>query len=162
MIESKHTTEPKLNIPIYSLYSEVRSPTMKMLKNVDTILIDLQTVGCRVYTFKYTMAACLRSAKALDKQVIILDRPNPLGGRWLEGSPLEPNSSSFVGEYSIPLRHGLTMGEAARLFNQEIGARLKVITMDGWNYQEGWDTKRKWVLPSPNLPESKYRAREKK
>lgn len=152
MIESEHGKGP-FGLPVYSLYSETREPTDSMLDGVDTIIVDLQFVGCRVYTFKYTMAGCLRAAKRLGKHVVVLDRPNPLGGRYAEGRVLDLNVRSFVGEYAIPLRHGLTSGEAAQLFNESIAANLTVIPMEGWQAEKGWQaTGLPWILTSPNLP----------
>ena len=153
MIETENSYDQSLKIPIYSLYGEHREPTEKMLFNIDTILIDLQTVGCRVYTFKYTIAACLRAAKKFKKKVVVLDRPNPLGGTQIEGRCLEASLHSFVGEFEIPMRHGLTPGEAAKFFNQSIKAELEVISMLGWNPAYNWhETNRPWVMTSPNLP----------
>src|SRR5690606_21367437 len=122
MIETDHSIHAATNLPIYSLYSETRKPTPKMLKGADTIVVDLQNVGCRVYTFKYTLAGCLRAARENGLKVVVLDRPNPLGGVLIEGRCLDQRSQSFVGEFPIPMRHGLTMGEAAQLFNADIGA----------------------------------------
>jgi uncharacterized protein YbbC (DUF1343 family) len=153
MIESPHGTDPSAKIPVYSLYSETREPTAEMLKSVDTIVIDLQITGCRVYTFKYTMAACLRAAKKLGKKVVILDRPNPMGGVVVEGRVLEMDAKSFVGEFAMPMRHGLTMGEAARFFNANIKADLTVIKMENWNANSMWhELGRHWVITSPNVP----------
>ena len=153
MIESDHFTHEETGLPVYSLYSESREPSPKMLENADTILIDLQITGCRVYTYKYTMAACLRVAKKLNKRVVILDRPNPVGGIQLEGLCLDEKVKSFVGEFPIPMRHGLTMGEAAKLFNVKIGAELEVVELQEWNPEHVWsDFNRTWILPSPNLP----------
>jgi uncharacterized protein YbbC (DUF1343 family) len=122
-------------------------------------VIDLQNTGCRVYTFKYTLAACLRAARKYDKRVVVLDRPNPVGGVTVEGRVLDPDVFSFVGEFSIPMRHGLTLGEAALLFNESIGASLDIVTMTDWDPNSLWHaTGLSWVLTSPNLPtaESTY------
>ncbi|MFW7377907.1 MAG: exo-beta-N-acetylmuramidase NamZ domain-containing protein [Oligoflexus sp.] len=152
MIESEHAKGP-FNLPVYSLYSETREPTEEMMSGIDTILVDLQIVGCRVYTFKYTVAACLRAAKKFGKKLVVLDRPNPLGGQVAEGRVLDLEVRSFVGEFSIPLRHGLTIGEAAQLFNKNIGAELEVIPMKDWSADMYWpDTGLPWTLTSPNLP----------
>lgn len=153
MIESEHVRHQQLKVPIYSLYSETRIPTDEMMKGIDTILVDLQHTGCRVYTFKYTLAACMRAAKKTGAQVIVLDRINPVGGEHIEGQILQEGYHSFVGEFAIPLRHGLTFGECAELFNVEIGCDLKVVPIE--NYQPGqhWqDTKRPWLFTSPNVP----------
>ena len=119
MIETTDSFGP-YGLPVYSLYSETREPSEDMLRGADTILIDIQIVGCRVYTFKYTIAACLRAAKKYGKKVVILDRPNPMGGKLVEGRVLELAAKSFVGEFEIPMRHGLTPAEAGLLFNKNI------------------------------------------
>lgn len=152
MIESEDAIGP-FQLPVYSLYSETREPTDRMLEGIDTIVIDLQIVGCRVYTFKYTIAACLRAAKRLGKKVVVLDRPNPVGGKDIEGIVLQPHLKSFVGEFLIPLRHGLTAGEAALFFNRDIHAELDIIKMDGWQPTRDWQQHSlPWTLTSPNLP----------
>lgn len=152
MIETTHSKGP-YDLPVYSLYSETREPTDEMLEGVDTILIDLQITGCRVYTFKYTIAGCLRRAQKLGKRVVLFDRPNPLGGVAVEGRVLDADATSFVGQFQIPMRHGLTAGEAARYFNQGIGAELDVIPLEGWDPHHYWhQLERPWVLTSPNLP----------
>ena len=152
MIETTHATGP-FGLPVYSLYSETREPKDEMLKDVDTIVVDLQHTGCRVYTFKYTIAACLRAAARLGKKVVILDRPNPLGGTQIGGRALDLAAKSFVGEFEIPMRHALSSGEAATLFNKRIQANLEVVKMVGWSGQEYWsDLYKHWVLTSPNLP----------
>lgn len=153
MIESEHSRHPQLKVPVYSLYSETRTPTPEMMAGIDTVLVDLQHTGCRVYTFKYTLAACMRAAKQSGAQVIVLDRINPVGGEHIEGQVLQEGYHSFVGEFAIPLRHGLTFGECAELFNMEIGCDLKVVPIQ--NYQPGqhWQhTKRPWLFTSPNVP----------
>ena len=153
MIETDHSKDPNTGLPVYSLYSETREPTEKMLQNVDTIIVDLQIVGCRIYTFKSTIAGCLRSAKQFGKKVVILDRPNPLGGEMVEGRCVEPSKYSFVGQFTMPMRHGLTAAEAGLFFNGEIGADLDVIPLENWNSKENWySTMRTWVMTSPNLP----------
>jgi uncharacterized protein YbbC (DUF1343 family) len=153
MIETGHARFSRFGVPLYSLYSETREPTPDMLSQVDTIVIDLQVVGCRIYTWKATIAGCLRAAKKLNKKVVILDRPNPVGGEVCEGRVLDMDSTSFVGEYPIPMRHALTAGEAAKFFNSFIGANLEVVELKGWNPKSFWgDLERPWVLTSPNLP----------
>ncbi|MBC7533580.1 MAG: DUF1343 domain-containing protein [Oligoflexus sp.] len=152
MIETAHNAGP-FGLPVYSLYSETREPKDSMLENVDTIVVDLQITGCRVYTFKYTVAACLRAAQRLGKRVVILDRPNPMGGRQIEGRILDLKAKSFVGEYEIPMRHALTSAEAALLFNQSINANMEIVKMEGWSGKEYWsDIYKHWILTSPNLP----------
>ena len=121
MIETEHATDPRPGIPIYSLYSETREPTDAMLENVDAIVFDLQDVGCRIYTFVYTMANCMRAAKRLGKQVIVCDRPNPINGNAVEGNITEHQFKNFVGQFEIPTRHGMTTGELARMFNEHFG-----------------------------------------
>lgn len=153
MIESGHATHPIYGVPLYSLYSETREPTEAMLSQLDTLVIDLQIVGCRIYTWKATIAACMRAAKKFKKKVVVLDRPNPLGGEICEGRVLDGDSTSFVGEYPIPMRHGLTAGEAAQFFNSFIGCELAVVKLRNWDPRSYWrDLKRPWVLTSPNLP----------
>lgn len=153
MIESGHSLHLETGLPVYSLYSETREPTARMLEKVDTLVVDLPVTGCRIYTYKYTMAACLRAARKHNKKVVVLDRANPIGGVYVEGPVLEPAARSFVGEFALPTRHGLTMAEAAQYFNQEIGAQLEIVALEDWNPELVWsDYKRPWVLTSPNIP----------
>ena len=155
MIETPHTQDRRRGVPIYSLYSEVREPSAEMLKGLDVLVVDIQDVGTRVYTFIYTVANCLRAAARQGLPVIICDRPNPIGGDAVEGSLLDPRYASFVGQFPIPLRHGMTVGELARLFNDGfgLGAELHVVTMDGWRRGMYYDdTALPWVMPSPNIP----------
>ncbi|WP_321493299.1 DUF1343 domain-containing protein [uncultured Desulfobacter sp.] len=155
MIESGHFRDPELNIPVFSLYSETRIPTADMFAPIDTLVVDIQDVGTRVYTFIYTISYCLETAAKLDKDVVILDRPNPVGGLQVEGNILEDEYSSFVGRYPIPMRHGMTVGEICSYINttQKIGCDLTVIPMQGWTRDMYWqDTGLSWVPPSPNLP----------
>jgi len=155
MIETGHGRDEIRRVPVYSLYSETREPTAEMLRDLDLLVIDLQDVGTRIYTYIYTMANCLRAARRHGVKVIVCDRPNPIGGVAVEGPMLEPGFESFVGLYPIPMRHGMTIGEVARLFNEhfDIGADLEVMTMEGWNRGMYADrTGLPWVLPSPNIP----------
>ena len=155
MITSEGLMDPVLEIPVYSLYGETRMPTETMLEPIDLLIIDLQDVGTRVYTFIYTMALCLQAARACKKEVLVLDRPNPVGGNLIEGNCLRPAYTSFVGMYPIPMRHGLTIGELARLFNDHfgIGCQLSVTPMAGWHRRMLFeDTGLPWIPPSPNLP----------
>jgi uncharacterized protein YbbC (DUF1343 family) len=155
MIESTHARDARRRVPIYSLYSETREPTAAMLAGLDALVIDLQDVGTRIYTYIYTMANCLRAARTHGLPVIVCDRPNPIGGIDVEGPMLEPGFESFVGQFPIPMRHGMTIGELARLFNEHfgIGAKLEVVAMEGWTRGDLFDaTGLPWVLPSPNLP----------
>lgn len=155
MIETDHATDARTGLPVYSLYSETREPTEKMLENVDVIVFDLQDVGCRIYTFVYTMANCMRAAKKYGKRVIVCDRPNPINGNAIEGNITEHEFKSFVGQFEIPTRHGMTTGELAKMFNEHfgIGCDLTVVEMKGWQ-REMWfeETGLPWVLPSPNMP----------
>jgi uncharacterized protein YbbC (DUF1343 family) len=155
MIETRHARDEVRRVPVYSLYSEVREPTAEMLRDLDVLVIDLQDVGVRIYTYIYTMANCLKAARAHGLKVIVCDRPNPIGGVQVEGPVLVRGFESFVGMYPIPMRHGLTIGEIARLFNGHfgIGADLEVIAMEGWRRDMYWDdTGRTWIISSPNIP----------
>jgi uncharacterized protein YbbC (DUF1343 family) len=155
MIETAHARDEDRRVPVYSLYSETREPTAGMLKGVDVLVIDLQDVGTRIYTYIYTMAHCLRAAGRHGVKVIVCDRPNPIGGAAVEGPMLVRGYESFVGLFPIPMRHGMTIGELARLFNEEfgIGADLEVVSMAGWRREMYFDdTDVPWVMPSPNIP----------
>ncbi len=155
MVETSHAFDSVTKLPIYSLYSETREPTEEMLENVDVLVFDMQDVGCRIYTFIYTLANCMRAAKKYGKKVIVCDRPNPITGVFVAGTVLDPAYASFVGQFPIPTRHGMTVCELARLFNEEygIGCELELVLMDGWR-RELWmdETNVPWVLPSPNMP----------
>jgi uncharacterized protein YbbC (DUF1343 family) len=147
--------DEKTGLPVYSLYGPTKKPTPEMLKGVDVLLFDIQDVGTRFYTYIYTMAYAMEAAKENNIPFIVLDRPNPLGGMKVEGPVLDPKYSSFVGMYPIPLRHGMTVGELALLFNKEfgIGADVTVVKMKGWKRSMYYDdTGLQWVLPSPNMP----------
>ena len=155
MIETEHTTDLQTGLPIHSLYSETREPTEVMLSDVDVLVFDMQDVGCRIYTFAYTMANSMVAAKKFGKKVIVCDRPNPINGLRIEGNVTEPEHVSFVGQYSIPTRHGMTLGELALLFNSrfEIGADIEIVPMEGWTRDLWFDqTDAPWVMPSPNIP----------
>lgn len=155
MVETAHTVDRATGAPVYSLYSETREPTAEMLAETDVLVFDLQDVGCRIYTFIYTLANCMRAAGRMGKKVLVCDRPNPITGAMLEGNVLEPEYASFVGQFPIPTRHGMTVGELARLFKQEFGidCELEVLLMDGWERAYWLDeTDAPWVLPSPNMP----------
>ena len=153
MIETEHTTDSRTGLPVFSLYSETREPTDAMLAEIDTIVFDMQDVGCRIYTFAYTMANCMRAAAKYGKRVVVCDRPNPIGGIAVEGNVTEKEFTSFVGQFEIPTRHGMTLGELARLFNEEIGCELEVVKMQGWRREMYFEeTGLPWVLPSPNIP----------
>src|SRR2546425_537242 len=155
MIETAHATDRKTGLPIYSLYSETREPTEEMLRDIDVMVVDLQGVGCRIYTFVYTLANCMRAAKKFGKKVIACDRPNPIGGIKMEGNVLDPEYASFVGQFPVPTRTGMTDVELGRMFNEEFGIKcdLECVTMDGWSAELWYDeTDGPWVLPSPNIP----------
>lgn len=155
MIEWEGFRDPRTGVMTYSLYGEVRKPKPGMLSDVDALVFDVQDVGTRVYTFIYTMALAMQSAREYNKRFVVLDRPNPIGGLGIEGNILESGHESFVGMFPIPMRHGMTVGEMARMFNEEfgIGCELNVIPMQGYK-REFWfdDTDARWVLPSPNIP----------
>lgn len=155
MIETPHGNDRQRRVPVYSLYSETREPTAEMLAGLDALVIDLQDIGARIYTYIYTMANCLRACAKLGVDVIVCDRPNPIGGVEVEGPMLVPGFESFVGQFPIPMRHGMTIGELARLFNEHFAIRapLDVVGMDGWSremYADG--TGLPFVMPSPNIP----------
>lgn len=153
MVESAHGRHPRLGLPVYSLYGETRRPSGQMLEGLDVLLVDLVDVGCRVYTFFSTLVACLEECAARGVAVWVLDRPNPLG-RGEEGPILAPGLFSFVGPHSLPLRHGLSLGELARLLAGERGLDLEltVLTVDGWQGEPWPATGLPWIMPSPNLP----------
>jgi len=155
MVESGNLLDPDLNIPIFSLYGETRIPSAAMFEPIDVLLVDLQDVGTRVYTFIYTLSYCLEAARNYNIKVVILDRPNPINGIAVEGNCLAAECASFVGRYPIPMRHALTIAELAGLFNTyfEIGCDLQVVPMKGWKRNMFFgDTGLPWVAPSPNLP----------
>jgi uncharacterized protein YbbC (DUF1343 family) len=154
MIETPHGRDPLRGVPVHSLYSDTREPTADMLRGIDLLVIDLQDIGARIYTYVYTMANCLRACGRHGVPAVVCDRPNPIGG-IVEGACLVPGFESFVGQFPIPMRHGMTMGELAGLFNEAfgLGAALEVVSMTGWRrdmYAD--DTGLPWVMPSPNMP----------
>ena len=155
MIESPDFQDPLLNIPIFSLYGEVRRPTKKMMDHFDVVIFDLQDLGCRIYTFITTLLYVMEECAKFHKKMIVLDRPNP-AGRVIEGFTMLKGWESFVGAAPIPMRHGLTVGELALYFKDHynLDLELEVIKMKGYapNKQPGfgWDLKRPWVNPSPN------------
>lgn len=145
----------KTKLPIYSLYGQTKKPTPEMLADIDVMAFDIQDVGARPYTYIYTMAYAMQSCKELGKTMVIFDRPNPIGGVQIEGGLVKPGFESFIGMYPIPLRHGMTVGELAKLFNQEFGINcdLVVIEMTGWKREMYFnDTGLPWVMTSPNIP----------
>ncbi len=155
MIESGDIVDPVLRVPVFSLYGKTRQPTPEMLDSIDVLLVDLQDVGTRVYTFFSTLSYCMEQAAKTGRQVAVLDRPNPVGGTQVEGNCLSPDFRSFVGRYPLPMRHGMTTGEYASFINTEfkIGCPLEIIPMKGWRRRMYFtDTGLPWVPPSPNLP----------
>jgi uncharacterized protein YbbC (DUF1343 family) len=155
MIETPHGNDCRRKVPVFSLYSETREPTAEMLRHVDAMVVDLQDIGARIYTYIYTMANCLRACAKHKVDVIVCDRPNPIGGLDVEGPMLVPGNESFVGQFPIPMRHGMTIGELANFFNDyfEIHAPLEVIPMAGWTRSMYFDqTGLPFVMPSPNIP----------
>ncbi len=155
MIETPHAVDERTGLMVYSLYSETRVPTEEMVRDIDTFVIDLQDVGCRIYTFVYTMANCMRAAKEFGKKVVVCDRPNPINGVRVEGNITEHEFKSFVGQFELPTRHGMTIGELAVMFNDHfgIGCELEVVEMLNWTRgMWGDETGLQWILPSPNIP----------
>ncbi len=155
MIESDHGLDLESGLPVYSLYGETRKPYPSMFADIDVLLVDLIDVGTRVYTFIWTVVHCLEVAVETGITVMILDRPNPIGGHLVEGNLLHKDCASFVGRCAIPMRHGLTLGELALYCNREmgIGAQLAVIKMSGWKRNQIFAaTGYPWVFPSPNMP----------
>ncbi len=155
MVETPHDFDKETGVPVYSLYSETREPTDRMLEDLDVLVCDLQDVGCRIYTFVYTIANCMRAAGRLGKKVVVCDRPNPINGVNVEGNLLEPEYASFVGQFPLPTRHGMTAGELALMFKGLWGieCELEVLKMEGWSRELWFDqTGLPWVLPSPNMP----------
>lgn len=161
--DSQLAADNEKPVPLFSLYSKTRIPTPEQLSGVDTLIVDLQDVGCRVYTYMLTLAGCMRAAETAKKRVVVLDRPNPLGlsrkdarGRFTQGNCLDLKWESFVGWYAIPMRHGLTMGELGKLFYSldKMTIPLNVIEVEGLKRNTSLETlsQRRWTLPSPNLP----------
>lgn len=155
MIEWGGFKHPRLGIPVFSLYGEVREPTPEMLGNVDVLFIDLVDVGSRYYTFIWSMFLCMQACEKAGIPVVVADRPNPLGGLAEEGTPQREDYLSFVGLHPLPNRHGQTIGELAGLFCREKfpACELEVLPMEGWQRSMWYDdTGLPWVLPSPNMP----------
>jgi uncharacterized protein YbbC (DUF1343 family) len=155
MIEWSGFTHPQLGSPVYSLYGEHRKPAPDMLAGLDVLVCDLMDVGTRVYTFIWTLCLCLEACAEVGVPMVVLDRPNPIGGELVEGNVLDPCVRSFVGLHPIPMRHGLTPGEVALFVNDTagIGCDLHVVPMRGWRRTMLFsDTGLPWVLPSPNMP----------
>ncbi len=155
MIESTSFQHPYYKLPVCSLYSTTRQPTAEMLAGIDTILVDLQDVGTRVYTYIHTLTLLMEACSNKDIEVVILDRPNPINGETIEGNVLEPAYASFVGRYPIPMRHGLTIGEIALHAQKFCGVKcqLRVIPLENWQREFYFeDTRLPWIAPSPNMP----------
>jgi uncharacterized protein YbbC (DUF1343 family) len=155
LVEVGHSRDRETGLPVFSLYGDTRVPTPEMLERVDAMVFDVQDVGARYYTFVYTMLYVMEACAREGKRVVVLDRPNPLGGDVVEGNVIDPGYLSFVGLHPLAVRHGMTAGELALLFAEERGidADLHVIRMKGWRRAMYWeDTGLPWVLPSPNVP----------
>lgn len=155
MVISPHERHTPWGVPAYSLYGETLRPTDEMLAGVEVFLVDLQDVGCRVYTYASTLLGCMEACASLGIKVVVADRPNPLGGEEVEGNLLRPSMESFVGAHPLPMRHGLTLGELARVFQSERGldVDLEVVPMKGWRRAFTFPrTELPWVPPSPNMP----------
>ena len=160
--------DPKTGVPVYSLYGKTRKPSPEMLKDVDAIVYDIQDNGCRSFTFISTLGLLMEAAAENGKEVIVLDRPNPLGGNKVEGNLVEAGNFSFVSQFEIPYLYGLTVGELAKMLNEEgmlkgekgtndtiVKCNLTVVPMEGWSRDMVYtDTKLPWVLPSPHMPQA--------
>jgi len=155
MVETCDAEDHLLGVPVFSLYSHTRQPLPHMLENIDLLVVDLQDVGTRVYTFASTLKNCMQACADQGVHVVVLDRPNPVGGDRIEGNILNPDFFSFVGPACIPMRHGLTLGELALLFHDEfgMGCELEVVPMSGWRRGMLWNqTGLRWLMPSTNMP----------
>lgn len=155
MIEWEGYKDPRTSLNFVSLYGEQREPTDEMLVGVDALIVDLQDVGARYYTFTWTMALCMKACERNGIPIIVLDRPNPINGTTIEGPMLDIKFASFVGLHSIPIRHALTIGELAKFFKCDSypNCDLQVVKMDGWNRTQYFDqTNLPWVMSSPNMP----------
>ncbi|KAF0144273.1 MAG: hypothetical protein FD156_1958 [Nitrospirae bacterium] len=155
MVEWKGFRDKKTGIPVYSLYGHTRKPEAGMLKNINVLAIDLQDIGSRYYTFIWTMELCMQACLENQKSVVILDRPNPIGGKITEGPVLDTAYTSFVGQRPLPIRHGMTIGEIANYLKNEFypSLDLHVIKMQSWKRKILFDeTALPWVMPSPNMP----------
>ena len=160
--------DPKTGVPVYSLYGKTRKPTPEMLKDIDAIVYDIQDNGCRSFTFISTLGLLMEAAAENGKEVIVLDRPNPLGGNKVEGNIVEAGNFSFVSQFEIPYLYGLTVGELAQMLNEEgmlkgekgtndtiVKCNLTVVPMEGWSRDMVYtDTRLPWVLPSPHMPQA--------
>ena len=155
MVEWKSYEHPRLHIPVYSLYGEHREPTPEMLNELDVLVVDLQDIGSRYYTFIWTLYLCMRACERCRTAVVVFDRPNPINGVTTEGPTLNPNYKSFVGMHPLPIRHGRTIGELAQQFRDEAfpTCELSVLPVKNWDREMWFDqTGLPWVMPSPNMP----------
>jgi uncharacterized protein YbbC (DUF1343 family) len=155
MVEWKGFRDKKTGVPVFSLYGHTRKPDPSMLKNIDVMVIDLQDIGSRYYTFIWTMELCMQACMEMKKSVVVLDRPNPIGGHMTKGPLLNEQYSSFVGQRPLPVRHGMTIGEIGNYLHNEFYPSLDfhVIAMQGWERKMWFDgTGLPWVMPSPNMP----------
>lgn len=156
-VEVRSRKDKLTGLTAYSLYGDTRKPTPQMLAGVDVLVLDMQDIGCRSYTYISTMGKCLQACAEQGKEFVVLDRPNPLGGNRVEGQGIEPKWISFVGQFPVPYVHGMTMGELALMANAKgwMGPRanLQVVKMRGWSREMTWPmTGLRWVPPSPNIP----------
>ncbi|KPK35269.1 MAG: hypothetical protein AMJ65_17495 [Phycisphaerae bacterium SG8_4] len=159
-IKTDSQVHPVYRLPVHSLYGKTRKPTAEMLRDIDVLVFDIQDIGARFYTYIYTMSLAMEAAAENGKRFVVLDRPNPITGRYVEGSILEAPLASFVGLYPIPVRHGMTVGELAKMFNEQgwlagsVKADLVVIPMTGWRRGMWYDqTALRFIKPSPNMPD---------
>lgn len=155
MVEWRSYEHPRLVIPVYSLYGEHREPNAEMLRDIDVLLVDLQDIGARYYTFIWTLYLCMRACEKHDVDVVVLDRPNPINGVTTEGPVLNPSYQSLVGMHPLPVRHGRTIGELAQQFRDEAfpKCRLSILPLKNWDRAMWFDqTGLPWVMPSPNMP----------
>ena len=158
MVDVEHSTEPATGVSIVSLYGKDHAsltPDADLMKNIDTLVFDIQDIGSRYYTFIYTLANCMQTCKQAGVPVVVCDRPNPINGLQVEGNLVREGWHSFVGQYSLPNRHGMTVGELAKWFNEDIGINcdLTIVPMQGWKREMWYDqTGLLWVSPSPNMP----------
>ena len=155
LVEVEDSRDPRTGLPVHSLYGRTRVPTQSMLSGIDTLLFDVQDVGARYYTFVYTMLHAMEACAQHGRRLVVLDRPNPVGGAVVDGNVLDPAFTSFVGLHPLPTRHGMTVGELALLFRKEraLDVDLKVVRMRGWKRDMAYeDTGQPWVMPSPNMP----------
>ncbi|OGW46146.1 MAG: hypothetical protein A2Y66_06520, partial [Nitrospirae bacterium RBG_13_41_22] len=155
MVEWEGFYDRKTGLPVFSLYGRTRKPQSEMLKDIDVMVIDIQDIGSRYYTFIWTMELCMQACVETDKSMVILDRPNPIGGHNIEGPVLDMSFASFVGQRPLPIRHGMTVGEIGNYLRSEFYPSLDfhIIPMDGWK-RNMWfnETGLPWVMPSPNMP----------